>query len=247
MRLRFFSAGSKALLRRVRDRACRGRRRTLPTIRLERVHRSSRRAPSWAARHNRRYRVARRYRALAIPPRHNRAPRESSRPRWDHRDYHGRFWLAIFKSCRGTLAADDTHSDIKPAGAAGQLIRCHARRAAEAKPMSDRLSLSQVAALMAYAATTAGGQLLFKTPALRGADDGPLAERIAGFLLNGYFFVALILYAALTVLWVWILSFTQLSRTYLVPRACICVTPALGCLVFAEPLRYGSSSASVRS
>ncbi len=80
--------------------------------------------------------------------------------------------------------------------------------------MSDRLSLSQVAALMAYAATTAGGQLLFKTPALRGAGDGPLAERIAGFLLNGYFFVALILYAALTVLWVWILSFTQLSRAY---------------------------------
>ena len=54
--------------------------------------------------------------------------------------------------------------------------------------MSDRLSLSQVAALMAYAATTAGGQLLFETPALRGAGDGPLAERIAGFLLNGYFF-----------------------------------------------------------
>ena len=77
--------------------------------------------------------------------------------------------------------------------------------------MSDRLSLSQVAALMAYAATRAGGQLLFKTPALRGAGDGPLAERIAGFLLEGYFFVALIPYAALTVLWVWILSFTQLS------------------------------------
>ena len=54
--------------------------------------------------------------------------------------------------------------------------------------MSDRLSLSQVAALMAYAATRAGGQLLFKTPALPGAGDGPLAERIAGFLLNGYFF-----------------------------------------------------------
>src|SRR6266705_5491718 len=67
MRLRFFSARSKALLRWVRDRACRGRRRTLPTIGLERVHRSSRRDSSWAARHNRRYRVARRYRALAIP------------------------------------------------------------------------------------------------------------------------------------------------------------------------------------
>jgi hypothetical protein len=35
-----------------------------------------------------------------------------------------------------------------------------------------------------------------------GAGDGPLAERIAGFLRNGYFFVALILCAALTLLWV---------------------------------------------
>ena len=51
--------------------------------------------------------------------------------------------------------------------------------------MSDRLSLSQVAALMGYAAAMAGGQLLFKTAALRGAGDGPPAERIAGFLLNG--------------------------------------------------------------
>ena len=100
--------------------------------------------------------------------------------------------------------------------------------------MSDRLSLSQVAALMAYPATTAGGQLLFKTPALRGARDGPLAERIAGFLLNGYFFVAL------TVLWVWILSFTSLSRAYPFLALAFALTPALGCLVFAEPLRYGS-------
>lgn len=102
--------------------------------------------------------------------------------------------------------------------------------------MSDRLSLSQVAALMAYAATTAGG----KTPALRGAGDGPLAERIAGFLLNGYFFVALILYARLTVLWVWILSFTPFSRAYPFLALAFALTPALGCLVFAEPLRYGS-------
>ena len=102
--------------------------------------------------------------------------------------------------------------------------------------MSDRLSLSQVAALMAYAATTAGG----KTPAVRGAGDGPLAERIAGFLLNGYFFVALILYARLTVLWVWILSFTPLSRAYPFLALAFALTPALGCLVFAEPLRYGS-------
>jgi drug/metabolite transporter (DMT)-like permease len=74
-----------------------------------------------------------------------------------------------------------------------------------------------------------------KRRALRGAGDGPLVERIAGFLLNGYFFVALILYAALTVLWVWILSFTPLSRAYPFLALAFALTPALGCLVFAEP------------
>ena len=72
-------------------------------------------------------------------------------------------------------------------------------------------------------------------PALWGG-DGPLAERIAGFLLNGYFFVALILYAALTVLWVWILSFTPLSRAYPFVALAFALTPALGALVFSEPV-----------
>jgi hypothetical protein len=73
-----------------------------------------------------------------------------------------------------------------------------------------------------------------------GAGDGPLAERIAGFLPNGYFFVPLILYAALTVLWVWIPSYTPLSRAYPFLALAFALAPALGCLVFAEPLRYGS-------
>jgi drug/metabolite transporter (DMT)-like permease len=106
--------------------------------------------------------------------------------------------------------------------------------------MSDRLSPSQVAALMGYAATMAGGQLLFKRRALRGLAMVRLAERIAGFLPNGYFFVPLILCAALTVLWVWILSYTPLSRAYPFLALAFALTPALGCLVFAEPLRYGS-------
>lgn len=76
-----------------------------------------------------------------------------------------------------------THSDIKPAGAAGQLIRCHARRAAEAKPMSDRVSLRQVVALMAYAGDD--GWLPAAVQTRRCGGYGPLAERIARFLLNG--------------------------------------------------------------
>ena len=105
--------------------------------------------------------------------------------------------------------------------------------------MSDRLSVSQVAALTAYAAAMAGGQLLFKTAAL-GAGGGPLAERIAGFLLNGYFFVALILCAALTLLWIWILSFYPALARLSVPRACIRAHASASLLVFAEPLSMRS-------
>ena len=106
--------------------------------------------------------------------------------------------------------------------------------------MSDRVSLRQVVALMAYAATRARGQLLFKTPALPGAGDGPLAERIAGFLLNGYFFrCAHSLRRADRSVGLDPELYQALAHLF-VPRACICVTPALGCLVFAEPLRYGS-------
>jgi len=81
--------------------------------------------------------------------------------------------------------------------------------------MSGRLSLSQVAAFTAYAAVMVSGQSLLKTAAPGDAGYGPLSAGIAGFLLNGYFFVALVLYAAQTVLWVWILSFVLLfSRAF---------------------------------
>jgi hypothetical protein len=79
-----------------------------------------------------------------------------------------------------------THNDIKPAGAAGQLIRCHARRAAEAEPMSVRVSLRQVVALMAYAATTAGCQLLFKLGAVGAMVRSPSGS--PAFCSTGNFF-----------------------------------------------------------
>jgi multidrug transporter EmrE-like cation transporter len=100
--------------------------------------------------------------------------------------------------------------------------------------MSDRLSVGQVTILIAYAAAMAGGQLLFKTAAMRGAGAASLTERVAGSLFNGYFIVALILYAALTVLWVWILSFTPLSRAYPFVALAFALTPALGIMMFGE-------------
>jgi len=102
--------------------------------------------------------------------------------------------------------------------------------------MSDRLSAVQIAILLAYASAMTGGQLLFKMAALRGTGDGPLVDRLAALLLNGYFLLALGLYAALTVLWVWILSFTPLSRAYPFVALAFALTPALGALAFSEPM-----------
>ena len=102
--------------------------------------------------------------------------------------------------------------------------------------MNDRLSLAQIVALVAYAGAMAGGQLLFKMAALRAVHEGPFIERAVSALLNGYFLVALVLYAALAGLWVWILTFTPLSRAYPFVALAFALTPALGGLMFAEPI-----------
>jgi len=102
--------------------------------------------------------------------------------------------------------------------------------------MSDRLSLAQIVALVAYAGAMAGGQLLFKMAALRAVHEGSFIERAVSVVLNGYFLVALVLYAALAGLWVWILTFTPLSRAYPFVALAFALTPALGGLMFAEPI-----------
>jgi drug/metabolite transporter (DMT)-like permease len=101
---------------------------------------------------------------------------------------------------------------------------------------SDRLALSQVALLFAYAAGMAGGQLLFKAAALRYLADAPLGERLLGLVTNGYFLGAVALYGGLTILWVWLLTFTPLSRAYPFVALAFAVTPLLGGFVFGEPL-----------
>jgi drug/metabolite transporter (DMT)-like permease len=102
--------------------------------------------------------------------------------------------------------------------------------------MNAHLSFAQIALLIAYAGGMAGGQLLFKMAALRGPADGPLVERLSAMMLNGFFAAAVLFYAALTVLWVWILNFTPLSRAYVFVALAFAVTPFLGAIVFAEPI-----------
>lgn len=101
--------------------------------------------------------------------------------------------------------------------------------------MTERLSLAQIALLVAYAAGMAGGQFLFKLAALR-APAGAMVDRVGALLQDVVFLAALALYAALAFLWVWILTFTPLSRAYPFVAIAFAVTPLLGGLVFGEPL-----------
>ncbi len=81
--------------------------------------------------------------------------------------------------------------------------------------MSDRLSFAQIALLVAYAGGMAGGQLLFKMAALRAAPDGPLVERALCAPAERLFPRRnRALRARSSVLWVWMLTFTPLSRAY---------------------------------
>ena len=102
--------------------------------------------------------------------------------------------------------------------------------------MNDRLSWLQISLLVTYAVAMAGGQILFKLAALRGPASGDFSERLGAMATNKFFAAAIALYAVLTLLWVWILSFTPLSRAYLFVALAFAITPFAGGVVFGEPI-----------
>src|SRR4029453_18327066 len=102
--------------------------------------------------------------------------------------------------------------------------------------MDTRLTLTQISLLAAYAAGMAGGQLLFKLAALRLRADVSAGERALALLQNGFFLAALFLYAALAVLWVWILTFTPLSRAYPFVALAFALPPVAAAYSLAQPL-----------
>lgn len=102
--------------------------------------------------------------------------------------------------------------------------------------MSARLSIAQIAILSGYAAGMAGGQMLFKLASLRSAGGGSFLERMPGLLHNWMFLTALGLYLGLSILWVWILSFTPLSRAYLFVALSFAIVPVAASVMFSEPI-----------
>jgi drug/metabolite transporter (DMT)-like permease len=63
-----------------------------------------------------------------------------------------------------------------------------------------------------------------------------LGERLLDLVQNGYFLAALLLYAGLAVLWVWVLSVTPLSRAYPFVALAFVLTPLLGGVFFDEAI-----------
>ena len=102
--------------------------------------------------------------------------------------------------------------------------------------MTSWLSALQIAVLAAYAAGMAGGQLLFKEAALRVPSEGTLPERLLALAHNAYFLAALAVYLALSLVWVWLLRFTPLSRAYLFVALSFVLVPLAAAVAFDEPL-----------
>jgi drug/metabolite transporter (DMT)-like permease len=101
--------------------------------------------------------------------------------------------------------------------------------------MNESLSITQIALLCFYAIGMAAGQMLFKLASLRMA-SATLIERVVDLLQNWLFLTALAIYLALSVLWVWILTFTPISRAYLFVALSFAIVPVLGVALFAEPV-----------
>ena len=96
--------------------------------------------------------------------------------------------------------------------------------------MNERLTLSQIVLLVVYSLGMAGGQLLFKSAAVQHGEGA----RLTALVQSPYFIAAIALYAALAVFWVWLLTFTPLSRAYPFVGLAFALTPVFAGLLFGE-------------
>jgi drug/metabolite transporter (DMT)-like permease len=106
---------------------------------------------------------------------------------------------------------------------------------------ANRLTVAQIALLAAYAIGMSGGQVLFKLAADVAGDriGVPIGRQFLLLFCNLYFLLAVVLYAALAPLWVWILSFTPLSRAYPFVALAFVLTPLCGAALFDETISPG--------
>jgi drug/metabolite transporter (DMT)-like permease len=101
------------------------------------------------------------------------------------------------------------------------------------------MTILQVTLLTVYALGMAIGQLLFKYAAeqiatIPGGAAPDFLVRLLKLAFDPFFVLAIALYMLISVLWVWILSFTPLSRAYPFGALAFIFTIVIGVLFFRE-------------
>jgi len=97
------------------------------------------------------------------------------------------------------------------------------------------MSAVDVVILFVYSLGMSCGQVLFKLA----ADQTKLEHSsvfMRSLLTSWYFYGAVLLYGVLSVVWVWVLTRVPLSQAYPFIVLAFVFTPALGVLLFGEPL-----------
>jgi drug/metabolite transporter (DMT)-like permease len=89
-------------------------------------------------------------------------------------------------------------------------------------------------ALVFYAFGMAIGQTMLKLA----ADTSKIESAPLGGLLNRYFFVAITLYAVLTVLWIWLLRYIPLAKAYPFAALVFIFTPMLAVIFFGDKISF---------
>ena len=102
--------------------------------------------------------------------------------------------------------------------------------------MERQLPLSTIAILLGYAVALAGGQVLFKLAALRFTPSERWTQSLVSLALNPYLVLAILLYALLSAVWVWVLTFVPLSIAYPFVALTFVLTVASGALMFGETI-----------
>ena len=92
-----------------------------------------------------------------------------------------------------------------------------------------------IALLMGYPLLLAVGQLLFKRTATR-LVGLPMPEQLLALQVQTSFYAAGLLYAAATVLWVWLLTYIPLSAAYPFVALSFVIVPVASWWFFGEPL-----------
>ena len=101
--------------------------------------------------------------------------------------------------------------------------------------MMRSLNTGDVALLILYATSLAGGQVLFKYAALTTAEASSGIQKFANLALNPAFILAIVLYAGLSVFWVWLLARVPLSHAYPFVALAFMLTLTAGVMLFNEP------------